>query len=87
MENVDLSSDKIVRKLICAQIANRRMIMALVASHPNPDVLRYEWNRNLAVSLLDSELSDIPEEQREGLRQGVGHQFDAWDDLLDVLLP
>ena len=76
-----------VRHLQANQIAQSRVLRALIASHPNPKALREAWSRYVSPSLADASLSRVSDPGREPVHSAMLEALQDWDERLASDLP
>lgn len=72
-----------VRELQAQQIAQSRMLRALIASHPAPDALRLAWSAFSVPSLVDTSLARISEPDRALIHDAIADAIQAWTARLE----
>ena len=76
-----------IRGLQAAEIAQARVLRAIIASHPDPDALREAWRRYAAPSIADASLSVATDPQRQAVHQALADALAQWDGYLAHDLP
>lgn len=72
-----------VRGLQANQIAQTRMLRALIASHPAPDALRLAWKAFSVPSAVDASLGRISDPSQATAHDAVAQAIRAWDARLE----
>lgn len=78
-----------VRDLQAGQIAQARVLRALIASHPDPDAMREAWRRYAAPSIAGAGISQATEPARRAVHDAMSQALADWDERLarDLLRP
>lgn len=69
--------------LQAGQVAQTRMLRAVISSHPNPVALRKAWRSFSAPSIADAEVSKISEPSRFPMHDALLQALQDWDAYLD----
>lgn len=77
MEPPDAIADAIIG-LQAGQIAQARMLRALIASHPRPVALRDAWNRFSAPSIANAEASRAIDPARATVHAALARELEDW---------
>ena len=73
-----------IRGLQAGQIAQARMVRALISSHPDPDALRAAWHHYAAPSAADAATAKVLDPKRAQMHEAVSEAIQAWNDRLDA---
>lgn len=76
-----------IRNLQAAQIAQTRVLRALIASHPDPDAMREAWRRYSSGSIADASLAKTTDPERLAVHEAMAEALQAWDARLEQDLP
>jgi hypothetical protein len=67
-----------IRGLQAGQIAQARVLRALIASHPDPDAMRAAWLAFSSVSASDAATSKVLNPQRAAIHQANEEAIADW---------
>lgn len=73
----------VIRQLQAGQIAQARVIRALIASHPDPDAMRRAWHAYASPSIADAGLAKLGDPSRLEAHQAVADAIQDWDERLE----
>lgn len=82
MEDIEIVSEAI-RGLQAGQIAQGRILRALISSHPNPEALRAAWHRYYGGPVASSSVSKVTDPAREVMHDAVLQAMRDWDRRLE----
>lgn len=71
-----------IRNLQAGQIAQARVLRAIIASHPLPLALQDAWREYAAPSIADVELSKIADPSRRAIHDALALALSDWDAYL-----
>jgi len=72
---------KALRELQAGQIAQTRVLRALIASHPDPDAL---WHRYSAPSAAEAATAKVLNPERSPVHAAVADALQAWNERLEA---
>ena len=72
-----------IRDLQAGQIANTRLLRAIISSHPDPAALREQWNRFSSTSAADVEMQIAADPARRKTREALVRALKDWSERLD----
>lgn len=75
---------KALRDLQAGQIAQTRVLRALIASHPDPDALRAAWHRYSSPSAADAATAKVLNPERSPVHAAVAEALQAWNERLEA---
>jgi len=67
-----------IRGLQAGQIAQTRVLRALIASHPDPDAMRAAWLRYSSVSASDAATAKVLDPQRSAIHEANEQAIADW---------
>lgn len=76
-----------IRQLQAGQIAQARMLRAIISSHPNPAGLREAWRRFSSPSIAEASMSAISDPGRRAMHDALSLAMKDWDGRLERDLP
>lgn len=83
METVDFAAlIQAIRELQAGQIAQTRVLKAIIASHPDRDALREAWRRLSSASIADAALSSAADPSRRAIFEALTAALQDWDSRL-----
>ncbi len=68
--------------LQAGQIAQARMLRAIISSHPDHEALRHAWHSFVAPSIAEAELSKISDPRRRAMHEALSQALADWDEYL-----
>lgn len=72
-----------IRDLQAAQIAQSRVIRAIIASHPAPDALREAWHRYASPAIAEASTAQIADPERHAVHSALAQAMSDWDARLE----
>lgn len=88
METEDGSSlVEVINGLQAGQIAQARMLRAIISSHPNPAALRAAWHRFAGAPMADAAASKVLDPRRAAAHHALVQALQDWTDRLEADLP
>ena len=76
-----------LRYLQAGQIAQTRMLRAIISTHPDGDALRAAWRNFSAPSIADAELAKISDPAQRAVHADLLEALQAWGERLERDLP
>lgn len=76
-----------LRYLMASNIAQARVLRALIASHPNPVAVRGAWLRYGSPSAADAAMKRITDPSREAMQAEIQQCLKDWSERLEADLP
>lgn len=76
-----------IRGLQAGQIAQTRMLRALISTHPNPDALREAWTGFAAGPSAAAATSKVIDPGRAAMHEALARALDDWTRRLEEDLP
>jgi hypothetical protein len=87
MEDFVAQVTNAIRDLQAGQIAQTRMLRAVISTHPNADGLRRAWREFSAPSIVEAELAKTTDPTRRAMHEALLLALKDWDDRLERDLP
>lgn len=76
-----------IRGLQAGQIAQTRMLRAIISTHPAPDALREAWKRFHAGPAASAATSKVIDPRRAAMHEALAQSLDDWTRRLEEDLP
>jgi len=87
MELFEQAVAEALRGLQAGQIAQARMLRAIISTHPDPGALREAWRGFSAASIAEASLSAISDPKRREMHEALARAIRDWDERLERDLP
>ena len=84
---MDTSLRDAINGLQAGQIAQARMLRALISTHPNPDALREAWTQFCGGPMASAATSKVTDPDREPAHQALVQALQDWTHRLERDLP
>lgn len=78
---------EVIRSLQANQIAQSRVLRAIISTHPDPDALRAAWRNFSVPSVVEAELAKVSDPARVAVHGDLLDALQAWTERLERDLP